>query len=89
LLKEQTKEERQKMMEFMLTEHKFLELNRQMIYPIDKVAYQAINNILSMSMISMGRKYGLDYDENVQLKEEKQDKNIDSIIDEINKGTEE
>ena len=41
-----------------------------------------------MSMISMGRKYGLDYDENVQLKEEKEEKNIDSIIEEINKETE-
>ena len=59
-----------------------------MIYPLDKVAYQAINSIISMSMISMGRKYGLDYDENVQLKEEKEEKNIDSIIEEINKETE-
>jgi hypothetical protein len=88
LIKEQTKEEKQKILEFMLTERNFLEMARQMIYPLDKVAYQAINSIISMSMISMGRKYGLDYDENVQLKEEKEEKNIDSIIEEINKETE-
>lgn len=88
MIKEQTKEEKQKILEFMLTERNFLEMTRQMIYPLDKVAYQAINSIISMSMISMGRKYGLDYDENVQLKEEKEEKNIDSIIEEINKETE-
>lgn len=66
----------------------YLEITREIVLPFDKVAYQAINNIISMSMISFGRKHGLDYFEAMDNQaNEEEEKDIDDIMNEINKET--
>ena len=62
-------------------------MTRNIIYPMDKMLYQTINNILSMYMISLGRKVGMEYEE-LEKKYSKDESEVDDIIDKISKETE-
>jgi Mor family transcriptional regulator len=64
-----------------------MEATRNIIYPMDKMLYQTINNILSMYMISLGRKVGMEYEE-LEKKYSKDESEVDDIIDKISKETE-
>ena len=75
---------------FLNTMHGYMQMTREVIYPLDKVAYQAIDNIITMSMISFGRKHNLDYDETEQLEKKKQEaEKIENIMSDINDELEE
>ena len=65
----------------------YMEATRNIIYPMDKMLYQTINNILSMYMISLGRKVGMEYEE-LEKKYSKDESEVDDIIDKISKETE-
>ena len=65
----------------------YMEATRNIIYPMDKILYQTINNILSMYMISLGRKVGMEYEE-LEKKYSKDESEVDDIIDKISKETE-
>ena len=54
-----TEEEKKDFMEKMANIINYMEATRNIIYPMDKMLYQTINNILSMYMISLGRKVGM------------------------------
>jgi len=85
-----TKEQIDELQNYMNTMYGYLEMTRKIILPLDKLAYQTINDIISMSMISFGRKFGLEYDEEEQSKrKEKEKKNIENIMNEIKEGIEE
>jgi len=58
-----TEEEKKDFMEKMANIINYMEATRNIIYPMDKMLYQTINNILSMYMISLGRKVGMEYEE--------------------------
>ena len=75
---------------FLNTMHGYMQMTREVIYPLDKVAYQAIDSIITMSMISFGRKYNLDYDEAEQIKQKQQEADkIENIMNDINDELEE
>lgn len=82
-----TEEEKKDFMEKMANIINYMEATRNIIYPIDKILYQTINNILSMYMISLGRKVGMEYEE-LEKKYSKDESEVDDIIDKISKETE-
>ena len=87
---ELTKEQLDELHMYMNTMYGYLEMTKKIILPLDKLAYQTINDVISMSMISFGRKYHLEYDEEYQNKQnEKDKKNIEEIMNEINEGMDE
>jgi hypothetical protein len=84
-----TKEQVEELTDFMKNMYAYLQITKDIVLPRDKVAYQAINNIISMSMISFGRKYGLDYFSDAEKSIDKDEEaDIDDIMKEINKETE-
>lgn len=82
-----TEEEKKDFMEKMANIINYMEATRNIIYPMDKILYQTINNILSMYMISLGRKIGMEYEE-LEKKYSKDESEVDDIIDKISKETE-
>lgn len=82
-----TEEEKKDFMEKMANIINYMEATRNIIYPMDKMLYQTINNILSMYMISLGRKIGMEYEE-LEKKYSKDESEVDNIIDKISKETE-
>jgi Mor family transcriptional regulator len=82
-----TEEEKKDFMEKMANIINYMEATRNIIYPMDKILYQTINNILSMYMISLGRKVGMEYEE-LEKKYSKDESEVDDIIDKISKETE-
>jgi len=82
-----TEEEKKDFMEKMANIINYMEATRNIIYPMDKMLYQTINNILSMYMISLGRKVGMEYEE-LEKKYSKDESEVDDIIDKISKETE-
>ena len=81
-----TEEEKKDFMEKMANIINYMEATRNIIYPMDKILYQTINNILSMYMISLGRKVGMEYEE-LEKKYSKDESEVDDIIDKISKET--
>lgn len=66
----------------------YMSMTEEFIKPIDEIACKAIDNIISMTMISLGRKHGLDYTSSDKSKiDEKKEKSIDDIMKDINEGT--
>ena len=82
-----TEEEKKDFMEKMANIINYMEATRNIIYPMDKMLYQTINNMLSMYMISLGRKVGMEYEE-LEKKYSKDESEVDDIIDKISKETE-
>ena len=82
-----TEEEKKDFMEKMANIINYMEATRNIIYPMDKMLYQTINNILSMYMISLGRKVCMEYEE-LEKKYSKDESEVDDIIDKISKETE-
>ena len=82
-----TEEKKKDFMEKMANIINYMEATRNIIYPMDKMLYQTINNILSMYMISLGRKVGMEYEE-LEKKYSKDESEVDDIIDKISKETE-
>ena len=82
-----TEEEKKDFMEKMANIINYMEATRNIIYPMDKILYQTINNILSMYMISLGSKVGMEYEE-LEKKYSKDESEVDDIIDKISKETE-
>ena len=82
-----TEEEKKDFMEKMANIINYMEATRNIIYPMDKMLYQTINNILSMYMISLGRKVVMEYEE-LEKKYSKDESEVDDIIDKISKETE-
>jgi len=70
--------------------YEYMKVTEDVIKPIDEIACQAINNIIAMAMVSLGRKYGLDYCDSQESKvDSKEEKAIDDIMKDIEERTKE
>lgn len=79
-----TKEETQKLADTINVLYEFMDFTDKVIRPIDEMACKAIEDIICMSMVSLGRKYGLDYCESDMAKVDKtKEQEIDKIMEEI------
>lgn len=68
--------------------YEYMQMTQDIISGIDPIACQAIENIVSMAMVSLGRKYGLDYCASEEAKiDNAKEKEIDDIMKDINEGT--
>ena len=70
--------------------YEYMKMTDEIIKPVDEIACKAIENIISMAMVSLGRKYGLDYEASEQAKiDNEKEESIENIMKDINEGTEE
>ena len=68
--------------------YEYMKMTEDVIKPIDEIACKAIENIISMAMVSYGRKYGLDYTTSETAKvDSKKEEAIDDIMKDINERT--
>lgn len=70
--------------------YEYMKMTEDVVKPIDEIACRAIENIVSLTMVSIGRKYGLDYCESEEAKiDNEKEKQLDDIMKDISEGIDE
>ena len=65
----------------------FIESAKQNIYPVDKIAYATIMNVLDMMMVSLARKYNVKLEINDEMKQSQE--SIEDIMKKVKDDTNE
>jgi hypothetical protein len=67
----------------------FVNCARKNIYPLDKIAYSTMINVVNMMLVSLARKQNIELEEMVfpEEKNEKEENDINDIMKQVNEGT--